>query len=99
MTDSVQMPLRRKGRSEERCPASRLCPHTPCPSLPAVSSHPLSWISFLNHGPPYGGEVDDGRSNSRVRWLIAYPSGARIPLRVAEVGQRQRVLKLGMLRG
>lgn len=100
-TDSVPMPLRRKKRRRRgRCPASGLCPHVRPPQLTSrVSSHPLSWLSFLNHGQPYEGEVDGSISRSRVRWPMAYPAGTRILLQVAEVEQRERALKLGMLRG
>lgn len=42
---------------------------------------PLAWLSFLS----LGSEVDGGASRNRVRWLIAYFAGARIPLQMVEL--------------
>lgn len=76
------------------------CPHVPHSSSPAQSlPTPLAWLSFLSHGLPSGGMADGGASRGRVRWPTTHSVGARIPLWVAEVEQRQRALKLGTLRG
>ena len=71
------------------------CPPTPPPAHRQSSPTPLAWLSFLSRGPPYKGVVGGGASRDGIRWPTAHSAGARDPLRVAAVKQKQRALKWG----